>query len=77
MKPNQNEIFKKFPVLDGNGWGVYQYLSENQLPYHPLEAVEYESLGDWHSSKKISEVESPQFSPHGVHGHECGLLILW
>lgn len=76
MKPNQNEIFKKSPVLDWNGWEMYQYLPKNQLPYHPLERVEDESLGDWHSTKKILEGESPEDSRHGVHGHECGLLIL-
>ena len=33
-------------------------ISQNNLPYHPLEGVGYESLGDWHSTKKISEVEN-------------------
>ena len=75
MKPNQHEIFKKYPALDGNGLEMYQYLPKNQLAYHSLEGVEYESLGDWHSTKKISEVESPEDSRDGVHGDECGLLI--
>lgn len=72
MKPNQNEIFKKYPILSWNAFGMYQYLPKNQLPYHSLEGVECESLGDWHSTKKISEVEFPEDSRDGVYDHECG-----
>lgn len=70
-----NEIFKIYPILDWNGRETYQYLPKNQLPYHPLEGVGYESLGDWHSTKKISEVESPEDTRHGGHGRECGLHV--
>jgi len=54
---------------------TYQYLPQNQLPYHPLEGVGYDSLGDWHSTKKISEVDSVDEARHGGHGRECGLHI--
>ncbi len=72
---SHNEIFKIYPILDWDGRKTYQYLPKNQLPYHPLEGVGYESLGDWHSTKKISEVESPEDTRHGGYGRECGLHV--
>ena len=47
---------------------TYQYLPHNGLPYHPLEGVGYDSLGDWHNTKKISEVDSVEDTRHGGHG---------
>ena len=69
---SHDEIFKIFPILDWDGRKIYQYLPKNQLPFHPLEGIGYESLGDWHSSKKISEVEYPEDVRLG---RECGLHV--
>ena len=69
----QNGIFKLYPILDWDDRTTYQYLPQNNLPYHPLEGMGYESLGDWHSTKKISEVENKEDARHGGHGRECGL----
>ena len=69
----QNGIFKLYPILDWDDRTTYKYLPQNNLPYHPLEGMGYESLGDWHSTKKISEVENKEEARHGGHGRECGL----
>ncbi len=69
----QNGIFKLYPILDWGDRESYQYLPKHELPYHPLEGMGYDSLGDWHSTKKISQVEKPEETRHGGHGRECGL----
>ena len=69
----QNGIYKLYPILDWTDKETYQYLPKNDLPYHPLEGMGYESLGDWHSTKKISEVQNKEEARHGGHGRECGL----
>ena len=70
---HQNGIFKLYPILDWEDRTTYQYLPQNNLPYHPLEGMGYDSLGDWHSTKKISEVQNKEDARHGGHGRECGL----
>ena len=53
----QNGVLKLYPILDWDDRSTYQYLPKNDLPYHPLEGMDYDSVGDWHSTRKISEVE--------------------
>ena len=69
----QNGIYKLYPILDWTDKETYQYLPKHKLPYHPLEGMGYDSLGDWHSTQKRSEVEKPEDARHGGHGRECGL----
>ena len=40
-----------------------------------LEGMDYDSVGDWHSTRKISEVEKVEDARHGGHGRECGLHL--
>ena len=35
----------------------------------------YDSVGDWHSTRKLSEVEKTEDARHGGHGRECGLHL--
>ena len=72
---NRDEIFKLYPILNWDNRKTYRYLPDNGLPYHPLEGVGYVSLGDWHSTKKLSEVDDPEETRHGGHGRECGLHL--
>ena len=37
--------------------------------------MDYDSVGDWHSTRKISEVEKVEDARHGGHGRECGLHL--
>ena len=50
-------MLKLYPILDWDDKTTYQYLPKHDLPYHPLEGMDYDSVGDWHSTRKISEVE--------------------
>ena len=71
----QNGVLKLYPILDWDDRTTYQYLPKNDLPYHPLEGMDYDSVGDWHSTRKISEVEKVEDARHGGHGRECGLHL--
>jgi len=71
----QNGVLKLYPILDWDDRKTYQYIPQNDLPYHPLEGMDYDSVGDWHSTRKISEVENVEDARHGGHGRECGLHI--
>ena len=46
----QGEVYKIYPILDWDDRMTYQYLPKNNLPYHPLEGMGYDSLGDFHST---------------------------
>lgn len=69
----QNGTVKIYPILDWDDRTTYEYLPANNLPYHPLEGQGYDSLGDWHSTKKLSEVSSRDDTRNAGHKRECGL----
>ncbi len=52
----QNKVTKIYPIIDWSDRDIYQYLTENSLPYHPLWDQGYVSIGDWHSTKKLDEL---------------------
>ncbi len=39
----QGKIYKIYPILDWDDRKTYQYLPKNNLPYHPLEGMGYDS----------------------------------
>ena len=69
----QNGTVKIYPILDWDDRSAYEYLPANNLPYHPLEGQGYNSLGDWHSTKKLSETSSREETRNAGHKRECGL----
>ncbi len=69
----QNGVAKIYPILDWDDKTTYQYLPHNKLPYHALEGVGYDSVGDWHSTKKVTEVDSAEETRNAGHQRECGL----
>lgn len=71
----QDHILKIYPIIDWDDRKTYKYLPEHEIPYHPLEGMGYDSLGDQHSTKKIDLSQSPEDSRHGGHGRECGLHL--
>lgn len=66
-------VFKVLPIVDWDNKQVYQYLKENNLPYHPLWEQGYLSVGDTHTSRQweagMSEEETRFFGLK----RECGL----
>ena len=69
----QNGIFKFLPLVDWTDEQVDQYLSQHQLPYHPLKEEGYCSVGDYHTSQKWSPgMTAAQTRFFGLK-RECGL----
>jgi phosphoadenosine phosphosulfate reductase len=69
----QNKVTKLHPIIDWDNREVHQYLSENQLPYHPLWDQGYVSVGDWHSSAPLTPGMSEEDTRFGGQKRECGL----
>lgn len=69
----QRGVFKFLPIIDWDNRQVYQYLTDNNLSYHPLWEQGYLSVGDTHTTRKwepgMSEEETRFFGLK----RECGL----
>jgi phosphoadenosine phosphosulfate reductase len=64
---------KIHPIVDWTDKNVFEYLKKRDLPYHPLWEDGYVSIGDWHTSHKLTAgmtVEETRF--FGLK-RECGL----
>jgi phosphoadenosine phosphosulfate reductase len=70
---SQNKMTKIYPIIDWNDRDVYIYLTENDLPYHPLWNQGYVSVGDWHSTKKLGAGMTEEETRFGGLKRECGL----
>ncbi|MBG5949991.1 MULTISPECIES: phosphoadenylyl-sulfate reductase [Proteus] len=66
-------IFKFLPIVDWDNKQVYQYLKENDLPYHPLWEQGYLSVGDTHTTRKWEEGMSEEDTRFFGLKRECGL----
>ncbi len=68
-----NDRWKVHPIADWSDRDVHRYLTQNNLPYHPLWEHGYMSIGDYHTTKSIHEVsEAEQLRFFGLK-RECGL----
>jgi phosphoadenosine phosphosulfate reductase len=65
--------FKLHPIFDWSDRDVYLYLKAHALPYHPLWDKGYVSIGDWHSTKALHEVESAEELRFAGLKRECGI----
>ena len=69
----QNGFLKVHPIVDWNDKKVFDYLQDNDLPYHPLWEQGYISIGDWHTSHRLVDgVTEEQVRFFGLK-RECGL----
>ncbi|MCW9689399.1 phosphoadenylyl-sulfate reductase [Proteus terrae] len=66
-------IFKFLPIVDWGSKQVYQYLKENNLPYHPLWDQGYLSVGDTHTTRKWEDGMSEEETRFFGLKRECGL----
>jgi phosphoadenosine phosphosulfate reductase len=65
--------YKVHPLFDWSDRDIGRYLEKQRLPYHPLYSQGYVSIGDWHTTRSLAEVESPdQLRFFGLK-RECGL----
>jgi phosphoadenosine phosphosulfate reductase len=69
----QNKITKIHPILDWDNRRVHRYLTENELPYHPLWEQGYVSVGDWHSSAPLTAGMTEEQTRFNGLKRECGL----
>jgi phosphoadenosine phosphosulfate reductase len=66
-------FYKVHPLFDWTDRDVGQYLKKHQLPYHPLWEKGYLSIGDWHTTRSLAEVDSMEELRFFGLKRECGL----
>ncbi|MDD2765716.1 MAG: phosphoadenylyl-sulfate reductase [Opitutaceae bacterium] len=69
----QNQIVKVHPIIDWDNRRVHRYLTEHDLPYHPLWDQGYVSVGDWHSTSKLLAGMTEEQTRFNGLKRECGL----
>jgi phosphoadenosine phosphosulfate reductase len=65
--------YKIHPIFDWNDKDVGHYLEKHQLPYHPLWDKGYISIGDWHTTRSLAEVDSMEELRFFGLKRECGI----
>lgn len=71
----QNKVTKVYPIIDWDDATIYKYLTENNLPYHPLWEKGYVSVGDWHSSSPLKGNMTAEETRFNGIKRECGLHL--
>jgi len=61
------------PIVDWTDRDIGRYLTEHDLPYHPLWDEGYVSIGDWHTSQKLTDGMSAEETRFFGLKRECGL----
>ncbi len=69
----QNRTWKIHPLIDWTDRDIFHYLTEHELPYHPLWEQGYVSIGDWHSSRPVTDGISAEETRFNGIKRECGL----
>ncbi len=69
----QNGYLKVHPIVDWNDKDVYDYLARFDLPYNPLWEQGYVSIGDWHTSHKLTDGMAEEETRFFGLKRECGL----
>ncbi|MEM8953578.1 MAG: phosphoadenylyl-sulfate reductase [Verrucomicrobiota bacterium] len=64
---------KVHPIIDWSDRDVFDYLTEHDLPYHPLWERGYVSIGDWHTTRKLTDGMSEEETRFFGLKRECGL----
>lgn len=64
---------KIHPIIDWSDRDIFDYLKKHDLPYHPLWHEGYVSLGDWHTSRKLTDGMSAEETRFFGLKRECGL----
>lgn len=69
----QRNRIKIHPIIDWTDMEIGQYLTENNLPYHPLWDEGYVSIGDWHTTRKLTDGMTEEETRFFGLKRECGL----
>ena len=70
---SQRGRVKIHPIIDWTDMEVGQYLVKNDLPYHPLWDEGYLSIGDTHTTRKLSDGLTEEELRFFGEKRECGL----
>ncbi|WP_299491042.1 phosphoadenylyl-sulfate reductase [uncultured Shewanella sp.] len=65
--------YKLLPIIEWSNKDVHEYLTQHELPYHPLWEQGYVSVGDTHSSKPLELGMSEEETRFNGLKRECGL----
>jgi phosphoadenosine phosphosulfate reductase len=65
--------YKVHPLFDWSDQDIGRYLHRHNLPYHPLWQQGYVSIGDWHTTRSLAEVDSRDELRFFGLKRECGL----
>lgn len=66
-------LLKVHPIFDWTDKDVHRYMVKHDLPYHPLWDEGYVSIGDRHTSRKLTDGMSPEETRFFGLKRECGL----
>ncbi len=69
----QDGRVKIHPIVDWTDREVHRYLTENDLPYHPLWEKGYVSIGDTHTTQPLTADMTPEETRFFGIKRECGL----
>jgi phosphoadenosine phosphosulfate reductase len=69
----QKHTAKIHPIVDWTEKEVYEYMTRNKLPFHPLWEKGYVSVGDVHSTKPLEAGMTEEETRFGGLKRECGL----
>jgi len=69
----QKSTLKVYPILDWADAQVAAYMSEHHLPPHPLAAMGYATMGDWHSTVPLDDDGDAESTRFNGQKYECGL----
>ncbi|HXN36098.1 MAG TPA: phosphoadenylyl-sulfate reductase [Opitutaceae bacterium] len=69
----QDGRVKVLPIVDWTDREVHRYLTENDLPYHPLWEKGYVSIGDVHTTRPLTADMTPEETRFFGIKRECGI----
>ncbi|ETV96344.1 phosphoadenosine phosphosulfate reductase [Aphanomyces invadans] len=71
-----NGRLKICPILHWTQQDVDAYMARHNLPYHPLKALGYATVGDAHSSRPVTDRDTDiRATRFRGHAQECGLHL--
>jgi phosphoadenosine phosphosulfate reductase len=69
----QRGRYKVNPIFDWTDRDIGRYLADHGLSYHPLWDKGYLSIGDWHTTRSLAEVDSMEELRFFGLKRECGM----
>lgn len=70
---SQWDCYKIHPIADWDDRAIHRYLGRHGLPYHPLREQGYISVGDWHTTRALKDIDAPEQARFFGLTRECGL----